>query len=261
MTTLLSRYGPWAIVAGASEGLGAAYAHYLANQGFHLILMARRETLLETLALDLSKTYGIETKVKSIDLQQADDLYSYLQGDLPDIGLAIYNAAYAPLGYFAELSLDDLQMVTDVNVKSPLLFTKVIVDQYKDRNRTGGIVLMSSLAGNQGSPRLATYAASKSFNTVLAEGLWDELREDDIDIIASIAGAIRTPGYAATSMAKEAPGTLEPKQVVEKTIGHLGKGPTVVPGRINSFGKFVMTRLLPKKVAIKIMHKNTKSLR
>ncbi len=261
MNTLLSRYGPWAIVAGASEGLGAAYARHLASLGFHLILVARRKAHLESISLELITRYRIQTQVKVLDLRRTDEMVQYLNQNRSDIGLAIYNAAYAPLGHFTEISEEDLHMVTDVNVRSALLFTKVIVDRYKTKHRPGGIILMSSLSGEQGTPRLAAYAASKSFNTILAEGLWHELKKDNIDVIASVAGAIRTPGYANRNADKDAPGTLDPEQVVEKTLRHLGKRPTVAPGWINSLGKFVMTRLLPKTLAIRIMHNNTKSLR
>ncbi len=261
MTNLLSRYGPWAIVAGASEGLGAAYARHLASKGFHLILIARRKKQLERISDEIQSRYNTKTQVKVLDLSLTDELIQYLRSDLPNIGLAIYNAAYAPLGYFADTPMEDLRMVTDVNVRSVLAFTKVIVDRYKGNNRLGGIILMSSMAGGQGTPRLAAYAASKSFNTILAEGLWQELKNDNIDVLASIAGAIQTPGFEARSSASKTPGILDPEQVVLKTIKHLGKGPTVVPGWTNSIGSFVMTRLLPRKTAIKMMHNNTKSLR
>jgi len=261
MNTLLSRYGPWAIVAGASEGLGAAYARHLASQGFHLILIARRKEPLESLSQELINRYQIKTEVKVLDLRHTDEMVQYLNQNRSDIGLAIYNAAFAPLGHFTEISEEDLYMVTDVNVRSALLFTKVIVNRYKTKNRPGGIILMSSLSGEQGTPRLAAYAASKSFNTILAEGLWYELKKDNIDVIASVAGAIRTPGYDVRNADQDPPGTLDPEQVVAKTIEHLGKRPTVAPGWINSLGKFVMTRLLPKTLAIRIMHNNTKSLR
>ena len=261
MNRLLTRYGPWAIVAGASEGLGAAYARRLASDGFNLILIARRKVELESLAEELREQYQIDTSVKVLDLRYTDILVQYIKQIRVDIGLVIYNAAYAPLGYFSETSIEDLQLVADVNVRSVLIFTKVITDRYLSQARPGGVVLMSSLSGGQGTPRLASYAASKSFNTILAEGLWHELKDDDIDIIASVAGAIRTPGYAERSSTKEAPGTLDPEEVVHKTLKAIGKGPIVVPGRINALGRFVMTRLMPKTVAINMMHNNTKSLR
>lgn len=261
MNRLISRYGPWAIIAGASEGLGAAYARYLSSVGFNLILIARRKSLLDAIAQELQVENQVEITIKVLDLQHTDELVSFVEDLRVDIGLAIYNAAYAPLGQFAKTPIEDLEKVTDINVRSALLYTKVITDRYRSQQRPGGVVLMSSLAGGQGTPRLASYAASKSFNTILAEGLWHELKDDDIDIIASVAGAIRTPGYAELSTTKDAPGTLDPEKVVFKTLNAIGRGPTVVPGRINALGRFFMTRLLPRTTAINMMHKNTKSLR
>jgi len=261
MKLLFSRYGPWAVIAGASEGLGAAYARCLASMGFNLILIARRKLVLHVLAQELRADNQIDVIVAVMDLRHTADMVSFLHNQHIDIGLAIYNAAYAPLGQFSEISAEALEKVTDINVRSALLFTKVITDRYRSQKRPGAVVLMSSLAGGQGTPRLASYAASKSFNTILAEGLWHELKGDGIDIIASVAGAIRTPGYAERSSTKDAPGTLDPEEVVYKTLKAIGKGPIVVPGRINALGRFVMTRLMPKAAAINMMHNNTKSLR
>jgi short-subunit dehydrogenase len=124
----------------------------------------------------------------------------------------------------------------------------------------GGIVLMSSLAGAQGSPRLAAYAATKSFNAILAEGLWKELKPHGIDVIACCAGAISTPGYQQAEKAKQAPGTMAAGDVAEAALKALGKGPIVIPGVINRIARFVFTRLLTRKAAIDIMSKNTGGL-
>ncbi len=88
---------------------------------------------------------------------------------------------------------------------------------------------MSSLAGTQGSPKIATYTATKAFNTTFAEGLWKELKMNGIDVLASCAGAILTPGYKNTQHQKSAPGTLTPEQVASKTLNALGKGPVTGP--------------------------------
>ena len=119
---------------------------------------------------------------------------------------------------------------------------------------------MSSLAGAQGSPNLAVYAATKSFNTILAEGLWKELKPHGIDVIASCAGAILTPGYKQSEKTGKAPGTMTALEVAEQTLNALGKGPVVIPGAINKIARFLLTRLLSRKAAINIMNKNTGGL-
>ncbi len=128
-----------------------------------------------------------------------------------------------------------------------------------DRGR-GGIILMSSLSGTQGSPKIATYAGSKSFNTILAEGLWHELKKHNVDVLSCVSGAVRTPGYLSSAQQKDAPGTLDPDQVAKEALEALGKGPSVIPGSFNKFAHFVMSRLLSRKKAIQIMHNNTKDL-
>ena len=259
MTDFKSKYGPWALVAGASEGLGAAFAEELAKRGLNLILIARRLDKLELLANDLKNKYKIETRFQSLDLADFQQVGNYIsQLNIP-VGLMVYNAAFAPIGYFEEIPEESLEKIINVNIKTPLLLSKLMSTQMTAR-RKGGIVLMSSLAGTQGTPKLAAYAATKSFNAILAEGLWKELKKYDIDVIASVAGAIRTPGYQNAQNTKDAPGTLDASEVAIKTLNALGKVPVTIPGFINKLAGFFMGRMLPTKMAISIMDKQTKKL-
>ncbi len=259
MTDFKTKYGPWALVAGASEGLGAAFAEALAERGLHLILIARRLDKLEDLALQLKKVHHIKIKIYALDLADFESVKNKLIQWNEVIGLLIYNAAYAPIGYFEHISERSLEQIVDVNIKAPLLLSK-LTSQKMIKRKKGGIVLMSSLAGNQGSPKIATYAASKAFNAIFAEGLWHELEKQGIDVLASCAGAISTPGYKNAQNTKDAPGTMSAKQVAENTLQALGKGPTIIPGFTNKLAYFFMNRVFPRKWAISIMDKNTKDL-
>jgi uncharacterized protein len=254
-----SKYGPWALVAGASEGLGRAFAEELAKRGLNLILIARRIEKLETLSNNLIRDHQIEIKVHSIDLADFEDTKKFFLGLDTDIGLLVYNAAYSPIGYFEDIPEENLLKIVDVNIKTPLLLSRMVIPRMIEK-RKGGIVLMSSLAGMQGSPKIATYAASKAFNAILAEGIWNELKKHGIDVIASCAGAITTPGYKNAQNSKDAPGTLHASRVAKDTLNALGKGPTTVPGFTNRVARFIMGRLLPRKSAISIMEKNTRQL-
>ena len=259
MTLFKDKYGDWALVAGASEGLGAAFATALAERGMNLVLIARRIEKLKAFSHQLQEKYGVKIKYKSIDLANFEAVKTWMTELELEIGLLVYNAAYVPIGYFEDVAMTDLQKVVQVNIQTPLLLTKLLSKEMINRQR-GGIVLMSSLAGTQGSPKLATYAASKAFNTILGEGLWQELQAKGIAVIASCAGAIRTPGYQTARNTKEAPGTLSATEVAQITLEALGKGPIVTPGFTNKFVRFLMGRLLPRKIAISIMAKNSKSL-
>ena len=259
MIDFKTKYGPWAIVAGASEGLGAAFAEVLAKHHLNLVLIARRTDKLEALANALRDKYPIEIISHSVDLADFEQTKQFVSELTVDIGLLVYNAAYAPIGYFENIPEHDLDQIVNVNIKTPLLLTKLVSTKMIEKGK-GGIVLMSSLAGSQGSPKIATYAASKAFNIILAEGLWHELKKHGIDVIASCAGAITTPGYKNAQNEQEAPGTLDAMTVAEKTINAMGKGPTTVPGIVNKMARFFMGRLFSRKLAISIMDKNTKKL-
>jgi hypothetical protein len=259
MIDFKTRYGPWAIVAGASEGLGAAFAEILAKRHLNLVLIARRLDKLEALSNKLQDKYQIETLCQSIDLADFGQTKQFVSQLSINIGLLVYNAAYAPIGYFEDICEEDLEKIVNVNIKTPLLLSKLVSTKMIEKGK-GGIVLMSSLAGIQGSPKIATYAASKAFNMILAEGLWYELRRHGIDVIATCAGAITTPGYKNAQNAQEAPGTLDANTVAEKTINTLGKAPTTVPGMVNKMARFFMGRLFSRQFAISIMAKNTKEL-
>ncbi len=253
------KYGPWAVVAGASEGLGAAFAAALAARGVNLLLLARRVNLLERVAQDLRAGHDIEVRTEACDVARADfaDALARLTADI-EIGLGVYNAAFAPVGEMHTRALDDLLRVIDVNVRAPLVFARTLAPRMVAQGR-GGIVLMSSLAGFQGAPRIATYAASKAFNIVLGEGLWAELKPHGVDVLVAAAGAIRTPGYAKAASG-DAPGTLDAHVVAEQTLDALGNGPLVVPGGVNRVARFVLGRMLPRRTAIGIFGRSTKDL-
>lgn len=259
MQDFKTKYGPWALVAGASEGLGAAYAEALAKRGLNLILIARRQEKLESVAEMLKSQYPVEVRCEVLDLANPELTHRFIsQLDVP-IGLLVYNAAYAPIGYFKDIPAEDLAKIVEVNIKAPMLLVREVVPPMIERGK-GGIILMSSLAGSQGSPKIATYAASKAFNMIFAEGLWNELKNSGVDVLATVAGAVATPGYLTAQSPKGAPGTLRPNQVVEEALNALGKGPTIIPGRMNRLARFFMVRLLPRKTAISIMATNTKDL-
>ncbi len=253
------RYGPWAIVAGASEGLGAAYARALARRGLDLVLVARRADPLEKLAAELRTRYGVEVRTIVGDLA-ATKTTARLATETARlvIGLLVWNAAHAPVGDFTAMDAGSLERVVDVNVRGPLALARTVLPGMAARGR-GGIVLMSSMAGNQGTARLAAYAASKAFGRVLAEGLWQELAPRGVDVIACSAGAVRTPGYANTA-GRDAPGTLDADQVAERALAALGHGPVVIPGFVNRMAAALMGRILPRRAAIRIMAGTTRRL-
>lgn len=224
-----------------------------------MLLLARRAAQLQAVAERLRRTNNVEVRDEVFDMARPDlpTALDALTSDL-EIGVAVYNAAHAVVGDLLSRPVGDLLHVVDVNVRGPLVFARTLAPKMVARGR-GGIVLMSSLAGYQGAPRIATYAASKAFNIVLGEGLWSELKPLGVDVVVSSAGAIRTPGYAKAA-AKDATGTLDANVVAEKTLDALGHGPVVVPGAVNRVARFVLGRILPRRTAIDIFARSTKEL-
>jgi len=254
-----TRYGAWAVIAGASEGLGAAFAYALAARGCHLLLLARRAEVLTELAAAITAKHQVTVKTLACDLADAsfpEKLTEATRG--LEVGLGVYNAAYSFAGPVLERPVEDALRVVEVNCKGPLRFTHALVPQMIARKR-GGLVLMSSIAGFQGAPRIAAYAASKAFNISLGEGLAAELRPHGVDVVVSCPGAIRTPNYAKAAK-KEAPGTLDAEVVAEVTLEALGAGAIVIPGAVNKLAAFFMGTLIPRSAAVAIMGKNTAEL-
>jgi short-subunit dehydrogenase len=253
------RYGPWALVAGASAGLGEAFARELAARGLRLVLLARRADALERLAAELREAHGVEVRTAPVDLGRADllEVVGPLAANL-EIGLLVYNAAHSVIGPFLDRPLTEQLRVVDVNCRGPLLLAHALGAPMARRGR-GGIVLMTSLSGSQGNPWLASYAASKAFNLVLAEGLWSELRGRGVDVVACRAGATRTPGFAASHPKRSVP-LQAPEEVVARALAALGRGPTVVTGGLNRLAAFAFARLLPRRMSIRIMERATRRL-
>jgi short-subunit dehydrogenase len=250
------RYGPWALVAGASEGLGAAYAEALARRGLDLILVARQGELLQALAARLHAQYAIKVRSLPLDLSQPEAAEQIARETQPDeVGLLVYNAAFSAVGRFLDHPMEDHLREVDTNVRTPLGLVNTFGQRMLAAGH-GGIILMSSLSAFQGSAYISTYSATKAFNIVLAEGLWEEWRRSGVDVLACIAGAIRTPNYLESSPKRSggiADATLKPESVVAEALAALGHRPTVIPGRLNRLSSFVMRRLLSRQAAIQIM--------
>lgn len=242
----MRKYGPWALIAGASEGIGAAFARELSAQGLKVVLVARRAAPLADLAASLPG----ESRVIAADLA-ADLSPVYAETADLEVGLVVANAALSPIGAFAEAPEEELNRALDLNCRAPMLLARHFLPPMVARGR-GGLIVMSSLAGAQGSPGLAAYAGTKAFDAVFAESLWGELRPQGVDVLTCVAGAVSTPNLAHASQ-KTAPGTVTPEVVAATALKALGKRPRVVPGSIMKASSVFMSRVLPRRVAITVM--------
>lgn len=252
------RYGPWALVAGGSSGIGLAFAEELARRGCSVVVVARDDDV-HTVADDLQDRHGVEVRGIDLDLGREDllDVLAPAIDDL-DVGLLVWNAAAAPRGRFDRTPPAALDAAVDVNVRGPVRLVRHLVPGMVDRGR-GGIVLMSSLAAGQGSAVLATYAATKAFTRVWAEGLWADLAPAGVDVVAVTPGATDTPAYRASG-ARGGPRPGDPAEVARAGLDGLGHGPVVVPTGRDRASAVVVQRLLPRRTAVRLMSAVTRRM-
>jgi short-subunit dehydrogenase len=257
------KYGNTALIAGASEGIGAAFAEQLAGEGMDLVLIARRREPLEELAGLLREKYNVDVLCIMTDLSETGavkQITEELNGR--EINVLVYNAALSFLGPFIENPAEDHEKAARVNMITPLNMVHMFGEEMLSEGK-GAIILMTSLAGFQGSGYLSLYAASKAFTRILAESLWYEWKNTGVDIIACCAGATSTPGYINSRPEKAgffAPRVLDPEEVAEECLRKLGKEPSFITGRGNRVASFVMQKLMTRKMAINIMGNNTKKM-
>ncbi len=239
-----ARYGPCALVAGAAVGLGAAYARELAGYGLELILLDRDETALRATANEIRSSAGVPVWPVRVDLARPD-LLDAIQPVVAahEIGLLVYNAALGTVAPFLELDAVHLERMLDVNCRAPLRLLRALTPPMVARRR-GGVVLMSSLAGNIGSAQLAMYGATKAFALVLADGLWAELTPHGVDVLAVQPGSTRTPGWLSSQAGDDtAMPAMDPADVVREALAALGNAPNVVTGEFNRQGAAALAQM------------------
>jgi short-subunit dehydrogenase len=253
------KYGPWAIVAGASEGLGAAFAEECASRGLNVVLVARSIDKLNSVRQTLAEKYKTESRVLVKDLSDPDTpvLLDEKTKDL-DVGLLIYNAALSLIGPYLSFSPEQHRATVATNCQTPALCTHLFGRRFASRGR-GGILLMSSMAGFQGSATISHYAATKAYLMVLAEGLSREYDAHTIDVSACCAGAITTPGYLkAGNSAKKSLFVMEPHSVARLALDKINRGGIFIPGFFNKIGAFVLQRVFPRRLAVSIFSHSTR---
>jgi short-subunit dehydrogenase len=253
-TKFLQRFGPTAVITGASSGIGRALAKELASLGLNLILVGRNETNLMSLTGELTEDHGPEFTCAPIlaDLATRKGIETVLAATKAlDVGLLVAAAGFGTAGSFLDSDLATETELVEVNCGAPLMLAHHFGNRFAARG-SGGIILFGSLVGFQGSPRAANYAATKAYIQTLAEGLHHELKPRGIAVLAVAPGPVRS-GFAERSglqMGK----TDSPEQVARGTLQALGRRMTVVPG---PFSKFLTASLMtaPRPLRVRIMGK------
>jgi uncharacterized protein len=261
--TLKQKYGSTALVAGASEGIGAAFATRLAAEGMDLVLIARRPEPLQQLADLLKNKFNVDVMCIQRNLGNIDSarqIEEELNGR--EISMLVYNAAESYIGPFIKNPLENHTHAAHVNMLTPLKMIYLFGEKMLTKEK-GAIILMASLAGFQGSGNISVYSATKAFNRVLGESLWYEWKNSGIDVIACCAGSTATPGFNNTHPEKAsffAPRVQAPEEVADECFKMLGRQPSYITGRENRVASFIMQKILPRKMAVKIMGDNIRKM-
>jgi uncharacterized protein len=227
MKNLVERFGAWALVTGASSGIGEAFARRLAEHGMNLVLVARRQDRLRTLAEELQSRHSITTRVVPVDLSQEGFLPIIEQAtaDL-EVGLLVNNAGIVTTGKFLDSNLDAELALLHINIRAPLILTHHFGRLMRKRRR-GSMIFVSSTVAFAGVPLWSNYAASKAYDLVFAEGLAKELHQDGISVLAVCPGATRTEFWPQGAKPSS---LMMPQAVVDVALNKLGRRTTVVPG-------------------------------
>lgn len=230
---LKTKYGEWALVTGASSGIGKALAENLADAGLNLVLTARRQSVLETLSANLQANYSVDVKIVIADVSTEEGIDHLIKSvkDL-NIGLLINNAGFGTSGYFHKADLQAEVNMLQVNCAALVKLTHHFSQLFIARKK-GGIILMSSMVSFQGVPYAAHYAATKAYVQSLGEALALELRPFGVDVLAAAPGPVASEFAERANMQMDM--TLKPTDIAAPILKALGRRSTVLPGFLTKF--------------------------
>ncbi len=243
-TTLSGRYPGWALVTGASAGIGAEFARQLGAAGFSLVLTARREDRLRALASSLEQQHGVATRVVAVDLSAPDgpERLAAAVADL-ELSLLVANAGFGLAGRFAAQDAARLREMVTLNCVAPTVLIALLLPNLRRRTRAA-IVLTGSVAGMQPLPLHAVYAATKSYDRLFGEALWAELRNDGVDVLVVEPASTESEFH---EVAGELPHHGMPAaRVVAEALDAIGRVPSWIPGWKAWLRGNVAMRVLPR---------------
>ncbi|MCU1448093.1 MAG: putative short chain dehydrogenase [Acidimicrobiales bacterium] len=232
--------------------MGAAFAAEAGSRGLSLLLVDRDAEALEAQAMAL-RADGTEVRTLVVDLAAPDAANRVIEAAGDELGLLVSNAAVPFVGPFLDQDLDAVLAQLDVNCRTPLVLVQRLLPRLVERGH-GGIVLLSSQSAMRGTALSAGYAATKAWNMILAESLWDEVRDLGVDVLAVLPGPTRTPGFIASA---PQPGVvtanmMAPSEVAAESFDALGQLPSIVTGQQNRDSEAFMSSL-DRVEAVKIM--------
>lgn len=248
MDRIKEKYGNWALVTGASSGIGKCFAEKLAAKGFNLVLVARNGEKLQSVSGHLSDKYPVKIHVIMADLSEESSVQEIIHktSEIP-IGLLINNAGYSLTGNFINDDIESQTKLMKINSLVPMQLCYHFGKQMA-MNKNGGIINVSTVSALMPLPFWTVYSASKSFLKSFSESLWYELKPHGVDVLALCPGAVKTEFYRTAQVRQTG---LTVHAVVNAGLYYLGKKPSVIVGMNNKQISGIMG-LLPLKTKIKM---------
>jgi short-subunit dehydrogenase len=264
MTINAHQFGPWAVVTGASSGIGREFAHQLADAGINVVLVARRRAMLQDLGAELARRYGVDYRAVGVDLSDPGALTPVAEATADiDVGLLVSNAGAALPGPFLDSDLQVQRAILRLNTAAHLALTHHFGERLARRGR-GGIVLVSALGAEHGVPYMAHTAATKAYVATLGAGLHVELAKHGVHVTVLHPGPTRTPVLAELGLdpAKMPIPPLAPDDCVREALRALARNRArCIPGRINRMTAVLVpaawTRSMMARMLSRPAHVNT----
>ncbi len=252
MNDFKKKYGPWALITGASSGIGEEYAKQLAAKGLNIALVARRKDRMDEIATEIEKKFNIKVRVIAVDLL-AENFMEEIKSKTDDIeiGLFVSNAGMLYIGNYMDNSLEnDLRMI-DLNVRVPAILTHHFVQKMIERKR-GGIIYTASMLGFMGTPYASTYAGTKAHEITKGEGLAHELKPFGIDVLTLNPGLTETEMTDVYDFSAMPMKLMKAAPVAKSAIDALGKKVLVTPSFMNNMMNWMSKRLMSRRMNTKM---------
>jgi short-subunit dehydrogenase len=247
--------GKWALITGASAGIGVAFATQLAAEGTHLVLTARRRDRLVALAGNLQKTYGIRAEVVTADLARPEapgEIYESTQQKRIEIDLLINNAGFGQYGELTKVETQRLLDMVQVNCLAVVHLTRLYLAEMVARRR-GDVLILASTASFQAVPYISTYAATKAFDLLFAEGLAEEMKSHGIRVCALCPGSTESEFHAVAGQERFSSKNQETAEKVAHTgLQALAEGRSYVISGMGNYLGAQSQRLVPRRMVTRI---------
>ncbi len=247
--------GKWALVTGASAGIGVALASELADGGTNLVLTARRHDRLEALAGELRDQHAIQTEIFAADLVEPDapdKVYAFVRGKGIAIDLLINNAGFGQYGELTQVDTQRLLEMVQVNCTAVVHLTRLFLPDMVARRR-GDVLILASTASFQAVPYISTYAATKAFDLLFAEGLAEEMKPHGIRVCALCPGSTESEFHAIAGQEEFTSKHQETAEKVARTgLRALAEGKSYVISGLGNYLGAQSQRMVPRRMVTRI---------